>query len=246
MKLRYLYRTFKARYRDEKSEIQAALAIIRPGDTVTDIGANKGSYLYWMQKAVGKNGTVFAFEPQPKLAKYLETVRRSMGWENVKVCDCGLSDSTGTGRLNVPGLKDSPGASLEAMAVSAGDSHSEECRVDTLDRQLASQSRVSLLKMDVEGHELNVFRGAKDILKRHAPALLFECEARHLRAHSMADVFDYLKSFGYAGSFFSPEGLRPLAEFSPARHQKTEGDRFWDAPDYCNNFLFVSESETRR
>ncbi|MEJ0088724.1 MAG: FkbM family methyltransferase [Limisphaerales bacterium] len=242
MKLRYLYRTFKARYRDEKSELQAALAIIRPGDTVSDIGANKGSYLYWMQKAVGGNGKVFAFEPQPKLASYLEAVRLSMHWENVEICDCALSDSTGTGRLNVPGQNDSPGASLEAIASPAGTSHHEECRVDTLDRQLAGQSRISFLKMDVEGHELNVFRGAKEILTRHAPALLFECEARHLRSHSMTDVFNYLKAFGYTGNFFSPDGLQPLAEFDPARHQKMDGDRFWDAPDYCNNFLFLSET----
>jgi FkbM family methyltransferase len=238
MKMRYLYRTFKARYRDEKSELAALLAGIRPGETVADIGANKGSYIYWLQRAVGKNGKVFAYEPQPKLARYLESICSVMRWQNVKICDCALSDVTGTAQLHVPGEADSPGASLETMSGLAAAGHHYECRTDTLDRQFASERRVSCLKIDVEGHELNVFRGAKKILARDAPLLLFECESRHLRSHSMADVFNFLKSFGYTGRFFSPDGLLPLAEFNPAQHQKTEGDRFWDAPDYCNNFLF--------
>ena len=118
-----------------------------------------------------------------------------------------------------------------------------ECRVDTLDQQLKEAGRVTLLKMDVEGHELNVFRGAKETLKRHAPVLLFECEARHLRQHTMADVFAFLQGFGYTGEFFSPDGLRLLSEFDPARHQNREGDRFWDAPGYCNNFLFTPRAK---
>ena len=239
MKLRYLYRTFKARYRDEKSELAAALTAIRPGDTVADIGANKGSYLYWLQKAVGPDGKVFAYEPQPKLVRYLESVRAALRWENVSIRDCALSDTTGTARLNIPGDADSPEASLETAITITTDCHHCQCRVDTLDRQLGGEARISLLKMDVEGHELNVFRGAQEILKRHKPVLLLECEARHLRRHTMADVFDFLKKFGYRGKFFSPAGLRPLAEFDPSRHQKKTGDRFWDAPDYCNNFLFT-------
>jgi hypothetical protein len=97
--------------------------------------------------------------------------------------------------------------------------------------------------MDVEGHELNVFRGAKEILTRHAPVLVFECEARHLRQHTMADVFDFLQNFGYAGHFFAPDGLRPLREFDSARHQRQDSPRFWDAPGYCNNFLFSPKNK---
>jgi FkbM family methyltransferase len=240
MQLRYLYRTFKARYRDERAELKAALALIRTGDTVADIGANKGAYLYWLQKAVGRDGKVFAFEPQPRLARYLESVRAARDWRHVQIQDCALSDETGIARLHIPGEADSPGASLEAQPPYATASRQCECRTDTLDRLLGGEQRISFLKIDVEGHELNVLRGAQQLLMRHLPALLFECEARHLTRHSMTDVFDFLKNFGYAGNFFSPAGLRPLAEFAPARHQKTDGHRFWDAPDYCNNFLFIA------
>ena len=51
MRLRFLYRAFKARYRDQRHELRAVRTLIQRGDTVVDIGANKGAYLYWLQKA---------------------------------------------------------------------------------------------------------------------------------------------------------------------------------------------------
>ena len=244
MRLRYLYRAFKARYRDQREELEASLAVIRQGDTVVDAGANKGAYLYWLRRAVGASGTVFAFEPQPSLANYLQKTTQQMGWSNVHVKACAVSDRSGTARLHVPGEKDSPGASLEA-AVSNKPGHSFECPITTLDEQLATAERVSLLKVDVEGHELNLFRGAEQTLKKHKPHIVFECEARHLTHHKPSDVFAHLQSLGYVGQFFSTAGLRPLAEFNLEVHQKSAGDRFWDGKDYCNNFCF-SHPEAKR
>jgi FkbM family methyltransferase len=241
MKPRFLYRAYRARYRDQRLEILTALSCLKPGDVAVDVGAHKGAYLYWLRTAVGAQGKVFAFEPQPRLAQYLTAVCRAMNWLNVSVSHCAVSDSAGSRRLNVPGDKDSPGASLEQAILGAAPCHSYECRVDTLDHQLGHQDRVALIKVDVEGHELSVFRGATGVLSRSAPVLLVECEARHLSGHSMQDVFDYLAGFGYAGSFFSRQGLLPLGAFDPAVHQRRDGERFWDAPGYCNNFLFKHE-----
>lgn len=244
MRLRYLYRAYKARYRDQCEELQASLAVIRPGDTVVDAGANKGAYLYWLRRAVGASGSVHAFEPQPTLAKYLLDICRIMDWSNVHVKAAAVSDKSGIARLHVPGEKDSPGASLEA-AVADKPGHSFDCPITTLDEQLAKAERVSLLKVDVEGHELNLFRGAEQTLKKHRPLIVFECEARHLTRHKPSDVFTLLESLGYSGRFFSMTGLRPLAEFDLAVHQKSDSDRFWDAKDYCNNFCF-SHPEAKR
>ena len=83
------------------------------------------------------------------------------------------------------------------------------------------------------------------MLRRARPVLLFECEQRHLATHRVADVFRELEGYGYRGEFFGPEGLRPIAEFRPEEHQSTDGDRFWDRPGYCNNFLFVPADAPR-
>ena len=245
MKARFLYRAFKARYRNERMEIRTALSVLKSGEVAVDVGANKGAYLYWLRRAVGVEGRVFAYEPQHGLANYLHSVCAAMRWSNVFVRECALSESAGIGRLHVPDRDDSPAATLERPATGTGASHSCACEIDTLDHQLQTTDRVAFLKVDVEGHELNVFRGGVETLTRHRPIILFECEARHLTRHSMQDVFGFLESFGYYGSFFCQGSLRPLSEFDPKLHQRRDSERFWDEPDYCNNFLFQPGTQGR-
>jgi hypothetical protein len=54
----------------------------------------------------------------------------------------------------------------------------------------------------------------------------------------VGDVFSYLNSLGYQGSFVCRNRLRPLSEFDAAVHQRQDGERFWKSKDYCNNFVF--------
>ncbi len=215
MNLRLFHRAWKARYRDQRHEIRAALSFIQPDDTVADVGANKGAYLYWLCKAVGTQGKVFGFEPQPSLFNYLQQTASCMKWNNVVLKNCALSDSAGIRKLFVP-AENSPGATLEAVAAQAeGLGFSCDCQADTLDNQLQNATAVSFLKVDVEGHELQVFRGAKKTIAQHTPAILFECEARHLRHHTMQDVFAFLQGLDYRGAFFSPKDFVPCMNSVP-------------------------------
>jgi FkbM family methyltransferase len=238
VKARFLYRALKARYRGERQEIAAVLRGLAPGDVAVDAGAHKGAYAYWMRRAVSERGRVFAFEPQPRLAAYLAAVGASLGWENVSVRECALSDTTGLGALRVPRGGSSQGAAL-FDGVAGENEETVPVRLATLDAEVAGAGRVAFLKVDVEGHELAVFRGAARILAEDAPIVLFECERRHLTGHAMEDVFAHLRGFGYEGSFFGPRTLQPLSEFDPAIHQRHAPGRFWEAPGYCNNFLFT-------
>jgi len=239
---RFLFRAFRARYRDQRSEIRALREGLRAGDLAVDVGANKGAYTWWMRRAVGRSGRVVAFEPQPELAAYLRAVTAAMGWANVMIREAAASDRTGRATLRVPGDGPSPGASLESAAV-AHAGREIPCATERLDDALAAAGRVALVKVDVEGHELAVFRGAAGILARDRPVLLFECEARHLTGGAPSEVFDFLAGLGYSGSFFAPGGPRPLAEFDAAIHQRRGPGRFWKAPGYVNNFLFRATPE---
>lgn len=234
---RFRYRAWRARWRDQRAELREALRRIRPGDAVADIGANKGAYLYWLRRAAGDAGKVFAFEPQPALHAYLRAAASAMRWTNVEVLPFALSDHPGQAEIHVPGAAGatSPGASLEPRE----GAHAIACALETLDRVVPAATRLSFIKCDVEGHELAVFRGASRILEQHAPAVLLECEARHLGGHTMQDVFAYFRALGYEGAFFGAAGLEPLARFDPARHQRRDGERYWDRPGYFNNFLFT-------
>jgi FkbM family methyltransferase len=234
---RFSWRAWRARWRDQRAELREVLARIRPGDCVADIGANKGAYLYWMRRAAGASGKVYAFEPQPALHAYLVRMAGQAGWDNVTVLPFALSDRRGSAQIHVPGERGttSPGASLEPRQ----GAHSISCQLETLDEVLRGGARLSFIKCDVEGHELAMFRGARRILAEQGPALLFECEARHLTGHGMREVFDFLRGLGYSGAFFTEQGLLPVERFDPAEHQRSDGERFWDRAGYCNNFLFT-------
>lgn len=231
MKARFLWRALRARYRDQAPELAALRRHIRPGDLVCDVGANKGSYLYWMSRWAGR---VVAFEPQPDLARYLENARDALGLDNITIERLGVSDTSGEAWLYLPSAN-SPEASLVAHT----DADRLAIRLVKLDDRFAPSDRIGVMKIDVEGAELRVFRGAERILREQRPVLLFESEQRHLPDGRVADGFTYLESLGYSGWFFHRGRLKPTGDFDPDFHQSPRGERFWLRRDYCNNFLFL-------
>ncbi|MGV8929879.1 MAG: FkbM family methyltransferase [Brevundimonas sp.] len=231
MKARFLWRAWRARYRDQAAELAAIRANLGPTDLACDIGANKGSYLYWMSRWAGQ---VVAFEPQPGLATYLSDACRSVGIANVTIERSGVSDVSGTRNLYVPS-ENSPEASLVCHA----DARSIPISVVALDDYFEPSQRVALLKIDVEGGELDVLKGAERILRQHRPVLLMECEQRHLSQGTVLDCLQYLAALGYDGQFFDRGRAVPVADFDPAVHQAPVGEQFWTAPTYCNNFVFT-------
>jgi FkbM family methyltransferase len=239
MDWRFFYRGLKARYRDERTELRALTQALSPDQTAIDVGANKGSYLWSLSRAVPQ-GRVVAFEPQPALAQYLREACSSAGLTNVTIEEAGCSSKTGTLTLAVPGKSESsPGASFEASVAGREDCRLIEVRTYALDDYFPSaDERIGALKIDVEGHELAVLKGAVRLIADHRPTIVCECEQRHLTAGTVRDVIDFVLSMEYRGFFCAKGGLQPASMFDPEKHQKQSGDRFWDAPDYYNNFVF--------
>jgi FkbM family methyltransferase len=243
MKLKFLWRAVKGRFRDQKCEIRALVSALAPTDVAVDVGCNKGSYLYWLSRAVPR-GRVIAFEPQPLLATYLKKVTAATGLGNVRVEASGVSDKPGRLTLYIPGESDSPAASFEQVVA-----RSEQCRavdvpVVTLDEYFAAlEGRIGAIKIDVEGHELAVLRGAAGVLARHKPVVVLECEARHLTNATVLDVVRYVENLGYRGFFIQRGKLQPVSGFDPDIHQRSEGERYWDSKDYCNNFVFLPNNK---
>lgn len=216
-------------------------ALVRPGDFAIDVGANKGTYVYWLRRRVGETGRVLAYEPQPALATYLTLIADVHQWSNVVVRQMALSNARGKTGLFVPGRSASPAASLEATVVSRMSGVRLETQTDTLDHELINQPPPRFIKVDVEGHELAVFQGAQSTLRQHRPHLLFECEERHLSRHTPRDVFAFLEGFGYEGYLLRGAKLVPVSEFDHRIDQRKGAGQFWRSRDYHNNFLFVAQ-----
>lgn len=244
MNLRFAYRNLKARFRDQRQEISALLKHIQPGDTVVDCGANKGSYVWTLSRAVGKSGQVIAFEPQRKLASYLRAMVQSCGLPNVRIEEKGISDHAGSMQLMIPGGDTSPGASLEQSIMQREECATYPVEVVSLDEYFAARKqKISAIKIDVEGHEFAVLQGAKNIIEQDAPLLVFECEQRHLSGTTVEEILQWLLARGYDGCFIQHGLLRPINEFRSELHQRQQGERFWDAHDYCNNFIMRRKSK---
>jgi FkbM family methyltransferase len=227
-------RAWRYRRRVDPEGIRWMMSKLARGDAAIDAGAYKGGYMYWMRRAVGARGLVLAFEPQPEAAYYLQwCAQEAFAWPNVLVVECALSSEPGRRVLLRPGST-SPAASLEGASLPPGPK-GIDVTVDTIDRGLrrhAAGRRLRFIKCDVEGHELEVFRGAENALREHRPAILVECEVRHLGGHTVRDVFEHLERIGYRGCFFLGGRAHDLSRFDPSTHQ-VEGRR-----PYVNNFAF--------
>jgi FkbM family methyltransferase len=233
------HRGWRYRRRVDPAGVRWMTTMLGAGDTAVDVGAYKGGYAYWMRRVVGESGRVLAIEPQAEAASLLRSYVSAFGWSNVEVIEAALSSAPGTRALMRPvGAGLTPAASLVGASLPPSPRHTD-VPVDTLDRILASRpdtGRVAFIKCDVEGHELDVFGGAHATLVEHRPAILVECEARHLQGHTMMDVFGHLAGMGYRGSFFWRGGQEDVARFDARVHQ-VEG-----AQPYANNFAFVWET----
>jgi FkbM family methyltransferase len=233
---RFLVRGLKARFLAQRVEFRLIRQHVRATDTVCDIGANKGSFVFSLSHWC-RAGRVVAFEPQPQLAQLLGRLARSLKLDNVTVEQKAVFSNDGHADLFVP-KGHSPAASLVSKTAGATDFEIISVPTVRLDDYFAQHERITFMKVDVEGAELGVFKGAERILREQSPLLIFECENRHLGGACVEDVFAYLNGLGYDGYFVAGRRLLPVSMFEASVHQKQDGESFWKARGYCNNFVF--------
>ncbi len=240
-KIKLWHRAWKYKYRDDIGEIAYLQKSIHNGDTAFDIGSHKGGYLYWMQKAVGKNGKVIAFEPQLNGSHYLSDLKSGMNWDNVSVENKALSDRDGEEILYIDQQPFSVSFEASLEMKYSNTAVPQKVMITSVDNYCSLHKlSPSFLKIDVEGHEWSVLNGAKNTMQQLHPKILLECEARHGGVEKARQCFDLILSSGYKGFFIHRKEIKPLGEFDFSIHQSQKGENFWNSPDYCNNFVFES------
>jgi FkbM family methyltransferase len=197
-----------------------ARAILKPGMVFVDVGAHIGEYTLLAAQRVGKEGEVHAFEPNPRVFPVLVENIRLNGLEQVVARPWAVAASEGQVDLRLE-AEAALSAIVSEDASAASASPVERVRAVTLDGYLAGR-RADLVKIDVEGAEMLVLRGAGGVLARpapDAPVLVFEC-ARHNYARfgfAGLDVLRLLEGHGYAvWRFDARRGLTPQSDEVPA------------------------------
>jgi FkbM family methyltransferase len=162
----------------ENEEIDFLNAFLNEGDFFVDIGANVGLFSLYASRRVGPTGSVIAFEPSKLTYERLVENLELNGITNVRPYKLGLSDKDEMLELNIS----SNGHEAWNTFVPTRDnkfSLKEKVQVQAFDHFLREKSidvnRISLVKLDVEGFEINVLKGSKDLLSnQNAPAFLVE------------------------------------------------------------------------
>jgi FkbM family methyltransferase len=148
---------------------------IQRGDTCVDVGGHLGYYSFIMARLVGPQGRVITFEP---VAENLAGLREGIEvnkFANIRVVDTALGERPGVLKL-IRSEAETFSATPSARGYAVEGAHKEvEVKVDTLDSFLARENlSPDVIKIDVEGAELDVLRGATETLRKMRPKVLVE------------------------------------------------------------------------
>ncbi len=180
------------RFRSEEIEYTKLGHWAKPGDWVVDIGANVGTYTLKLSSLVGPEGRVISFEPIPDTFELLATNSKYARYENITLIQAAASDRTGLAGMDAPvasdtGLTDYYRASIQP------DTSSNRILTLKLDA-LGLPDKISLVKMDAEGHERSVLEGMTDLIRRNHPTFIVEADT--------PGVDDFFEEQGYRARRF--------------------------------------------
>ncbi len=172
---------------------EALQSVLHPGMTVVDVGANLGYFALLAARAVGPEGKVIALEPFPVSYALLERNIKANNLTNVITFQLAAGERDGDrvfycyDQANWNSLRAGRRRPISEILVKV-------CR---LDRLLEFEPRIDLIRMDVEGSELEVVRGAIGILNKHHPMLVIEVHPQCLEESEFEELMRCIHVSGY-------------------------------------------------
>jgi FkbM family methyltransferase len=185
----------------ELSKVRRVARVVQPGMTCFDIGANVGYYTLLTSVLVGASGKVFAFEPVPGNIALLWRNVRINRCGNVQVFELAVSDSDGVARF-----AEQPSRSRGHLDADG----SLEVRCASLD-SLSAEGAISaphVLKIDVEGAELEVLQGARRILETAKPVIFLATHGPEVHASCCR----FLRETGYGLEHLDGDSVESSSE----------------------------------
>lgn len=206
-------------------EIEGLAQVVKPGDTVLDIGAGLGMYTVPLSYLIGPAGRIDSVDPQPRNFHVVRFLRALVGTARGELRRVAMGPSAGEGEIVVPIRGPFPifghGHLRPIGTPSPRRVHRIRTDIDTVDAWVKREAlgRVAFIKIDVEGFEPSVIAGARAVIDRDRPSLLMEIEDRHLvRYDRAADEFlteiadrwpEYRMYTWVDGAWLRTDGVRP-------------------------------------
>ena len=195
---------------------ECAWRLLAPGDHVLDAGANIGYMTMLFAAKVGKTGVVHSFEPHPQvcaaLRRNVDRIDKTGNARRVVVHDCALGDARGKAQLietDYFAINEGTARLVSASEADTGSTKSHQVPVETLDDLFPTES-FALLKIDVEGFEAKVLKGADRLLsQQRVRHVIYE---DHTRGRS--GLAELLSGHGYTVFSIGHGTLGPLLQQS--------------------------------
>ncbi|MBI3334498.1 FkbM family methyltransferase [Candidatus Pacearchaeota archaeon] len=176
----------------EKNSVRAFFKEYKPNMNTIDLGANLGYYLLMEAKIAQKGaGKIYAVEPNPLTFNYLKKNVKLNGYKNIKLMNLGISDKKGT-------LPFYMAKSWNCSRFEKGEDDSDilsikKVQVDTLDN-LFRGKKIDFIRMDVEGYEFNILKGATQLIKKNPGlAIFFEFHAQFFNTKQREEFIRFLR-----------------------------------------------------
>ncbi len=182
-----------------EQEVTLLCQLLSPGAVVIEAGANIGALTVPIARQAGPTGQVLAYEPQPVLAEVLRLNLKSNGLSNVMVRQGALGEHAGT--LHLPRIDYRAANNFGGVALTTDEGF--PIRVETVDA--LGLTRLDLIKIDVEGMELQVVRGASATVRSRRPILYVEND----RSDQSPALINALKELGYCAWWHFPRLFNP-------------------------------------
>lgn len=195
----------------EFNEMRFLNRYLKEDMTFVDVGANQGEFSLFAAKRLSK-GSVLAFEPMSMFFDRLLFNVRLNGMGNVTCHQLGLSDHAGQVPIYFNAHNEINHEGLASLFASGGNSDEKEMiSLGRLDDVIGA-SRIDFVKIDVEGSEWAVLRGAEQVLRRCRPALMVELndETAANAGYKVDDMIDWLSGLGYEPYEMNRKGLSKL------------------------------------
>lgn len=236
--VKYQYSRFSNKL---EKEIMYLPELIGNGKRAIDIGANDGLYSYALSKICE---VVEAFEPQPWLSETIMAYNQAYRG-NINFHGIACSNLNGSLSLHLPVRTDNYSRAIPGLGrvvtglASFRELDEEQISIEVPVRKLDDYcfNDVSLIKIDVEGHEIQVIEGSRNTILKEKPIMIVEIEQRHLGDRLIDEVLTEIIALGYEGYFLYRNNLHPLSEFSYEKNQQPFLNDVFNQ-DYINNFIF--------
>lgn len=192
---------------DERYEIRLLRRIVRPGDACWDIGANIGFYTCLLARLAGPEGRIVAFEPASATRRLLEANVSLNGLRNVVVRAEALGESEAAARIHF--TRGDLAEGTASLVPAEGHEASEPVTLTRLDALRARLPTPAFVKIDVEGMQLEVWRGGAGFFAAESPLVLAELRETDDPAR-LESLSDCVRGLGYRIHEVRKRGLRAV------------------------------------